>query len=56
MAATNSTYKKLAVLWLNLPVRQAGETLCFILSFVVADTYVLRNRQLRQAPNRFAQA
>ena len=35
----NSTYKKLAVQWLN-------ETLCFVSSFVVADSLVLRNRQL----------
>jgi hypothetical protein len=35
----NSTYKKLAVQWLN-------EALCFVSSFVVADSLVLRNRQL----------
>ena len=38
-AAANSTYKKLAVQWLNGP-------LCFVSSFVVADSLVLRNRQL----------
>jgi len=37
--AANSTYKKLAVQWLN-------EALCFVSSFVVADSLVLRNRQL----------
>jgi len=36
---TNSTYKKLAVQWLNEP-------LCFVSSFVVANSFVLRNRQL----------
>jgi hypothetical protein len=37
--AHNSTYKKLAVQWLN-------EALCFVSSSVVADSLVLRNRQL----------
>jgi hypothetical protein len=37
--AANSTYKKLAVQWLN-------EALCFVASSVVADSFVLRNRQL----------
>jgi len=41
----NSTYKKLAVQWLN-------EALCFVSSFVVADGLVLRNRQLLVAANR----
>jgi hypothetical protein len=40
----NSTYKKLAVQWLN-------ETLCFVSSSVVADSFVLRNRQLLVAAN-----
>jgi len=44
-AAANSTYKKLAVQWLN-------EALCFVLSFVVADSLVLRNRQLLVAAYR----
>jgi hypothetical protein len=44
-AATNSTYKKLAVQWLN-------EVLFFVSSFVVADNFVLRNRQLLVAANR----
>jgi hypothetical protein len=46
--AHNSTYKKLAVQWLN-------ETLCFVSSFVVADSLVLRNRQLLVAANRYGQ-
>jgi len=37
--AYNSTYKKLAVQWLN-------EALCFVSSLVLADSLVLRNRQL----------
>jgi hypothetical protein len=44
----NSTYKKLAVQWLN-------EALCFVSSFVVADSFVLRNRQLLVAANRYEQ-
>ena len=43
-AATNSTYKKLAVQRLN-------EALCFVSSFVVVDRFVLRNRQLLVAAN-----
>jgi len=43
--AGNSTYKKLAVQWLN-------EALCFVSSFVVAESLVLRNRHLRQAASR----
>jgi hypothetical protein len=35
----NSTYKKLAVQWLN-------EVLCFVASSVLADSFVIRNRQL----------
>ena len=42
----NSTFKKLAVQWLN-------EVLCFVSSFVVADNLVLRNRQLLVAANRW---
>jgi hypothetical protein len=45
---THSTYKKLAVQWLN-------EALCFVSSFVVADSLVLRNRQLLVAANRYRQ-
>ena len=43
--AGNSTYKKLAVQCLN-------EVLCFVLSFVVAENFVLRNRQLLVAAKR----
>jgi len=43
----NSTYKKLAVQWLN-------EALCFVSSFVVAESLMLRNRQLLVAANRYA--
>jgi len=39
MLGAHSTYKKLAVQWLN-------EALCFVSSFVVADSLVLRNHQL----------
>jgi hypothetical protein len=45
-SAYNSTYKKLAVQWLN-------EALCFVSSFVVAESLVLRNRQLLVAANRY---
>jgi len=45
MPAGNSTYKKLAVQWLN-------EALCFVSSLVLADSFVLRNRQLLVAANR----
>ena len=46
-AAHNSTYKKLAVQWLN-------EALCFVSSSVVADIFRLRNRQLLVAAKRQA--
>jgi hypothetical protein len=42
----NSTYKKLAVQWLH-------EALCFISSSVLADSLVLRNRQLLVAAKRY---
>ncbi len=42
----NSTYKKLAVQWLN-------EALCFVSSAVVADSFRLRNRQLLVAAKRY---
>ena len=45
----NSTYKKLAVQWSN-------DALCFVSSFVVADSLVLRNRQLLVAANRYRSA
>ena len=41
----HSTYKKLAVQWLN-------EALCFVSSSVVADSFRLRNRQLLVAAKR----
>jgi len=44
----NSTYKKLAVQWLN-------EALRFVSSFVVADSSVLRNRQLLVAAKGYSQ-
>jgi hypothetical protein len=43
--AGNSTYKKLAVQWLN-------QALCFVSSSVVADIIRLRNRQHLVAANR----
>jgi len=46
--AHNSTYKKLAVQWLN-------EALCFVSSFVVVESFVLRNRQLLVAAKRYSQ-
>ena len=42
----NSTYNKLAVQWLN-------EALYFVSNFVVAESFVLRNRQLLLAANRY---
>jgi hypothetical protein len=42
----NSTYKKLAVQWLN-------GAFCFYLSSVVADSFRLRNCQLLVAANRY---
>jgi len=43
--AYNSSYKKLAVQWLN-------EALCFVSGLMVADSLVLRNRQLLVAAKR----
>jgi hypothetical protein len=48
MPATNSTYKKLAVQWLNV-------ALFFVSSFAVADSFVLRNRQLLVDAKRYLQ-
>ena len=45
--AHNSTYKKLAIQWLN-------EHLCFVVSLVVADSLRLRNRQPLVAAKRYA--
>jgi hypothetical protein len=47
--SANSTYKKLAVQWLN-------EALCFMSSFVVADNLVLRNRQILVGAKREVQS
>jgi hypothetical protein len=47
MLGTHSTYKKLAVQWLN-------EVLCFVSSAVLTDSFVLRNRQLLVAAKRYA--
>ncbi len=44
-AGYNSSYKKLAVLWSN-------EALSFVSGAVLADSLVLRNRQLLVAANR----
>lgn len=44
----NRTHKKLAVQWLN-------EDLCFVSSFVAADSFVRRNRHLRVAAKRYGQ-
>jgi hypothetical protein len=45
--SANSTYKKLAVQLLN-------QTFCSVASLVLADSFVLRNRQLLVAANRYA--
>jgi hypothetical protein len=47
ITTANSTYKKLAVQWLN-------KVWCFVSSLVVADSLVLRNRQLLVAAKRQA--
>jgi hypothetical protein len=46
ITTANSTYKKLAVQWLN-------EALCFVSSSVLADSFRLRNRQLLVAAKRY---
>jgi len=43
----NSTYKKLAVQWLN-------QALCFYQSLCLVDSEGLRNRHLRLAAKRYA--
>ena len=45
----NSTYPKVAVLWLN-------QALCFYRSLCLVDSEVLLNRHLRVAAKRYAQA
>lgn len=47
--ACNSTYKKLAVQWLN-------EVQFFNQTFMQVDSFVLQNRQLLIAANRYRQA
>jgi hypothetical protein len=47
MPAYNSTYKKLAVQWLN-------EALSFVSSSMLAESFRLRNRQLLVAAKRCA--
>jgi len=47
-AATNSSYKKLAVQWLN-------EVQFFNQTFVQVESFVLRNRQLLIAAKRYSQ-
>jgi len=47
----NSTYKKLAVQWLNEALSPVSYR-----DFVVADNFVLRNRQLLVAAKRYLQA
>ena len=42
--AANSTYKKLAVQWIN-------QALCFVSSSVLVDSFVFRNQPLRHAQN-----
>jgi hypothetical protein len=44
----NSGFKKLAVQWLN-------EHWCFVASVVLADSFVLRNRQLLKPAKRYGQ-
>jgi hypothetical protein len=44
-ATHNSTYKKLAVQWLN-------KALCFVSSSMVVDSFRLRNRQVLVAAKR----
>jgi hypothetical protein len=44
----NSGFKKLAVQWLI-------EHLCFVSSVVLADSFVLRNRQLLKPAKRYGQ-
>ena len=46
--AGNSGFKKLAVQWLN-------EALCFVSSAVLADSFVIRNRQLLKPAKRYGQ-
>jgi hypothetical protein len=49
ITSANSTYKKLAVQWLN-------EALCFVSTSVVTESFRLRNRQLLVAAKRYSNA
>jgi len=51
----NSSYKKLAAQWLDEAFPQRRDRSCFVSSFVVAESFVLRNRQLLVAANRYSQ-
>jgi hypothetical protein len=44
--AANSAYPKVAIQWLN-------EVLCFVSSLVLTESFMLRNRQLLVAANRW---
>jgi len=46
---THSTYKKLAVQWLN-------EAFCFVSTFMLTESLVLRNRQLLATANQYKNA
>jgi hypothetical protein len=46
--AANSGFKKLAVQWLN-------KHLCFVSFVLLADNFVLRNRQFLKPANRYRQ-
>jgi hypothetical protein len=48
MAAANMGLAKVAIQWLI-------EQLCFVSSAVLAESFVLRIRHLRQAPKRYQQ-
>jgi hypothetical protein len=50
---THSTYKKVGSV-VKPAGRQAVEALYFVSSFVVADSFQLRSRQLLVAPKRYA--
>ena len=51
----NSTFKKFTVRWLHEAFPQKRDKSCFVLSSVLAESLVLRNRQLLVAANSFRQ-
>jgi len=53
--AINITTKKLAVQWLKAAFPLRRDKSCFVSSFVVADSLVLRNPPLRKTENREVQ-